>query len=65
MRATRRQPVREQARVKRRGSRFVLAARPGSPPLADEAVRQTLEAIREERSRKILVAPPGLEIREP
>ncbi len=63
------------ARLVRRGSRYVLAAPKGTPPLTNEQVRRTLKEIREGRIRKLCqvrnardlvsVAPPGLDVREP
>jgi AbrB family looped-hinge helix DNA binding protein len=45
------EPVRQQVRVARRGSRFVLEAPAGAPPLTVERVNQMLEELREERIR--------------
>ncbi len=47
------QPVRREAKLVRRGRRYVLAAPPGTPPLSDDVVRRTLEEIREERIRRV------------
>ncbi len=47
------EPVRPEAKLVRRGKRYVLAAPAGTPPLNEDAVRQTLEEIREERIRGI------------
>lgn len=47
------EPVRKEAKLVRRGKRYVLAAPPGTPPLSDEEVQRTLEEVREERIRRI------------
>jgi AbrB family looped-hinge helix DNA binding protein len=47
------EPVRTEAKLVRRGRRYVLAAPRGTPPLSDDEVRRTLEEIREERIRRI------------
>jgi len=46
------EPIRSEAKITRCGKRFVLAAPPGTPPLSEDAVRYTLEEIREERIRR-------------
>jgi AbrB family looped-hinge helix DNA binding protein len=43
-----------EARVRRRGSHFTLTVPAGTSALSVETVRRTLEAIREERSRKAM-----------
>jgi AbrB family looped-hinge helix DNA binding protein len=48
------EPAQQSMKLVRRGSRYVLVPPPGSPPLTEEIVRQTIEEIREERTRKIL-----------
>jgi hypothetical protein len=45
------EPVRQHARVVRRGSRFVLAAPSGTAPLTNEQVNRILEEVRDERLR--------------
>lgn len=47
------EPVRSEAKLVRRGKRYVLAAPPGTPPLSEDTVRQTLEDLREERIRRV------------
>jgi AbrB family looped-hinge helix DNA binding protein len=46
------EPVRQQVRVVRRGSRLVLEAPAGALPLTVERVNRILEEVREERIRR-------------
>jgi AbrB family looped-hinge helix DNA binding protein len=46
------EPVHQEVKLVRRGTRYVLAAPRGTPPLTNQQVRQTLEEIREDRIRK-------------
>lgn len=48
------EPAEQVVKLVRRGSRWVLVAPPGTPPLTTDIVRQTIEEIREERIRKFL-----------
>jgi AbrB family looped-hinge helix DNA binding protein len=43
------EPVRRHARMVRRGSRYVLSAPPGTPPLTQEQANRILEEVRDER----------------
>jgi AbrB family looped-hinge helix DNA binding protein len=48
------EPAEQVVKLVRRGSRWVLVAPSWTPPLTTDIVRQTIEEIREERTRKAL-----------